>query len=147
MNKSWMITLSRWLLGFVFIAAAVNHFPQFIKDPPMPPAAVALHRALTASGYIFQIVVAVEVIAGGLLLLGVLVPFALILLAPVIVNIFCFHLFLAPGGLPVAIVLAALEIIVTWHYREAFAPLFEARAMTELGRRQQAAKSAQADQT
>ena len=39
-------------------------------------------------------------------------------------NIFAFHLFLAPAGLPVAVVVVAFEVILAWMHRDAFAPLF-----------------------
>ncbi len=51
-----------------------------------------------------------------------MVPFALVLLAPVIVNIFMFHFFLAPAGLPIALVVVAFEVILAWMHRDAFAP-------------------------
>jgi hypothetical protein len=53
-----------------------------------------------------------------------MVPLALVLLAPVIVNIVAFHLFLAPAAMPPAIVVSALEIYTAWQYRAAFRPLF-----------------------
>jgi len=124
MTGSRTTTILRVLLGLTFLLAAVNHFPQFIKDPPMPKAAVSFHHALTATGWVFEVVVGVEIAAGVMLLTGRWVPLALVILAPLIVNIFCFHLFLAPGGLPLAVALAVLEGILLWRYRAAFAPLF-----------------------
>jgi uncharacterized membrane protein YphA (DoxX/SURF4 family) len=125
-RAEWLTTMLRWLLGLVFIVASPNHYLQFVKDPPMPAQAVELHHALTASGYIFQLVVATEFIGGVLLVVDAAVPFALVILAPIIVNILCFHLFLAPGGLPVAIALVAMELILAWRYRESFEGLFRA---------------------
>ena len=57
-----------------------------------------------------------------------LVPFALVLLAPIIVNITAFHLFLAPGNYGVVTAILASEIILAWTHRQAFAPLFARRA-------------------
>ena len=79
--------------------------------------------ALAASGYFFPLLKATEVIAGLLLLSGQRVPLALTVLAPVVVNISAFHLFLAPEGLGMAAVLVALEIYLAWTQRAAFAPL------------------------
>ena len=62
-----------------------------------------------------------------MLLAGVLVPFALTLLAPIIVNIVGFHLFLAPAGMPLALLVLALELHLAWVNRAAFAPLFRDR--------------------
>jgi hypothetical protein len=43
----------------------------------------------------------------------------------VIVNIIFFHLFLAPSGLPMGILLAVLALIVLAHHRKAFAGLVQ----------------------
>ena len=56
--------------------------------------------------------------------MGVFVPFALVLLAPVLVNIMLFHAFLAPSGNLLAIVLCLLALIVAWQHRRAFDSLF-----------------------
>jgi hypothetical protein len=62
---------------------------------------------------------------GGLLLLANrYVPLALILLGPVIVNIVCFHAFLAPEGLPMALFATALWAVVFSGVRSAFAGIF-----------------------
>jgi len=52
-------------------------------------------------------------------------PFALVILAPIIVNIVAFHIYLSPDLLPVALLVAALELFLAWYYRAAFAPLFK----------------------
>jgi putative oxidoreductase len=58
------------------------------------------------------------------LLIGRFVPLGLILLGPVIVNILCFHIFLAQSGLPLAIVVLALALLLLlWSYRGNFAGL------------------------
>jgi hypothetical protein len=43
------------------------------------------------------------------------------------VNIVLFHAVLAPGGLPVALFVLALELFTAWSYRDAFAPMLRAR--------------------
>jgi putative oxidoreductase len=69
-----------------------------------------------------------EIVAGLMLLSGILVPIALLLLAPVVVNIALFHALLAPaGGGPAALVIG-LHIFLAWEYRRAFEPLFVLRA-------------------
>ena len=60
-----------------------------------------------------------EVVAGLLLLSGRVVPFALTLLAPVVVNIVAFHLFLAPQGLPIALLALVLGLYSAWNERDA----------------------------
>ena len=64
-------------------------------------------------------------IGGALLLLGLMVPFALTILAPVIVNIVAFHIFLSPDLLPLALVMRRARVVLWWQHRAAFAPLFK----------------------
>ena len=64
---------------------------------------------------------------GALLAIGVFVPLGLTLLGPVIVNILCFHIFLEPKGLPIAVVVSALALFLLWAYRWAFRGLIQSR--------------------
>lgn len=66
----------------------------------------------------------VELIGALLLLVGKYVPFALVILAPILINIFLFHLFLSRRGLWLAALLIVLEVILSWAYRNAFTGLF-----------------------
>ena len=51
-------------------------------------------------------------------------PFALTVLAPIIVNITAFHLVLAPGNYGIVALILAAEVYLAWTHRAAFAPLF-----------------------
>jgi hypothetical protein len=94
----------------------------------MPPGSVALAGAFLASGYMFPLIKGTEVVVGALLLANRFVPLALVLLAPVMVNIVLFHAFLAPSGIGMAIVLVALQLFLAWTNRRAYRPLLTARA-------------------
>ncbi len=79
--------------------------------------------ALMKSGYMFPLIKGTETLAGLLLLTNRFAPLALVLLAPVLVNIVAFHAFLAPAGLPLALVLPALEVGLARNHRAAYRPL------------------------
>jgi putative oxidoreductase len=116
-------TLVRLLLGLIVFVFGLNGFLHFIPSPPMPGPEGAFIGAVAATGYMMPLIFTTQVVAGILLLIGLYAPLAVAILAPVIVNIFFFHVFLAPGGLPVAIVVIALELFTAWSYRGAFAPM------------------------
>jgi uncharacterized membrane protein YphA (DoxX/SURF4 family) len=127
-------TLLRILLGLVMFVFGLNGFLHFIPmQLPKGPAGDFI-GALAASGYMLQLVSATQTIAGAMLLFGVYVPLALTILAPVIVNIFLFHVFLARDGLPLAIIVVALELYLAWAHRDAFAPLFGSRTASQASR-------------
>ncbi len=123
-------TTARLALGLVFFVFGLNGFLNFIAPPPepMPEGAVALGAALMSSGYLFQLIKGTEVLAGLLLLGNRFVPLALVLLAPILVNILAFHLWLLPSGTGLALALVGLEAYLAWVHRRAFAPLLAARS-------------------
>ncbi len=116
-------TAARLLLGLAFTVFGLNAFLHFLPMPAPPPQAGAFLGALAGTGYFFPLLKATEIIAGLLLLSGVFVPLALTVLAPILVNIIAFHLFLEPSGLPIPLALVAAEIYLAWTYRAAFAPM------------------------
>jgi putative oxidoreductase len=119
--------IARILLGLVFFVFGLNGFFHFIPMGPLPsgPAGQFL-GALMQSHYVF--VVSVLQVAGGVLLLvNRYVPLALVLLGPVIVNIFCFHLFMDRGGLPLAFVVVILWGAVALRHHQYFSGIFVQR--------------------
>jgi uncharacterized membrane protein YphA (DoxX/SURF4 family) len=120
-------TVARVALGVIFFVFGLNGFLQFIPQPPMPERAGAFMGALAATGYMFPLIKGVEVIGGALLLSNRFVPLALALLAPNVVNIVLFHSVLAPGGLPIALLVLAVELFAAWTYRDAYSSMLHAR--------------------
>ena len=105
-------------LASIRSASARLHFPRvrpqrirpFHPAVKMPNPALEFFIGMAATGYMLPLL---YIDAGGrraLLLVGLFVPLALAMLAPIIVNILLFHLFLAPVGIPVALILVAFEV-------------------------------------
>lgn len=116
---------ARILMGLLFFIAGLNglvHFLPQSKTPP-PPEAAAFIGAMMKTGYFLYLVAGTQFLAGVLLLANRFVPLALVLIAPVIVNILAFHIFLARSGLPIACVVTILELYLIWAYRKAFRPM------------------------
>jgi len=127
MNVSkYLPTAARLFLGLVFTVFGLNFFLHFLPTPAPAPRAAAFAGALFSSGYLFPLLKITEVMAGLLLLSGRFLPLALAVVAPIVINIVGFHLFLAPSGLPLAVALLATELYLAWMYRAAFAPMLRA---------------------
>jgi putative oxidoreductase len=123
-----LVLVVRSLLGLTFVVFGLNGFFHFLPLPAPPPGPAAqLAAGLAASGYFVPLQKGIEVAAGLLLLAGVWVPLTLAVLAPIVVSVFAFHLFLVPQGMPVAIFLLAAEIHLACVHRTAFAALFRPR--------------------
>lgn len=115
--------IARILLGLTFAGFGLNGLLGIFPPPPSAPEAAPFLSGLASAPYFFPLLEATQLLAGTALVANRWVPLALIVLAPVIVHIVAFHLFLSPGlGLPMF--LLVLEIVVAWAHRAAFRPLF-----------------------
>lgn len=126
----YLATGARCALGLVFFAAGLTGLLNLVPPPstPMPAAAEALGAAMHGTGYLLPLIKGTELLAGALLLVNCFVPLALVLLAPVLLNIVAFHAFLTPGDVGLAIALLAAALYLAWVYRSAYSPLFVRRA-------------------
>lgn len=104
-----MTLIARIILGLIYFVFGLNGFLQFMPMPELTEEGAALMGALAATGYFFPVLELVEVVSGALLLLGRFVPLALVLLAPVSVQIFLFHTSIEPAGLAMAILILLLQ--------------------------------------
>ena len=114
--------IARVLMGLMFFVFGLNGFLNFLPQPkdPMPEGAAAFAGALMKTGYMMPLVMGTQLLVGILLLLNRFVPLALALLAPIIVGIVMFHIFLAPSSIGPAIVVLVMELYLAWTYRNAF---------------------------
>jgi putative oxidoreductase len=119
--------IARYLLGVIFLVFGLNGFFHFIPMQPMPAAAGQFMGAIYGTGYLTVIFV-LEIVPAILLLAGRYVALALVLLGPVIVNILLFHAFLAPSGLPIALLVVVLWGLVFYSVKNSFGGVFLARA-------------------
>ena len=121
------VTTARVLLGLLFLVFGLNGFLHVFAQPQMEGKAGELIQGLVSGQYVFPLLFAIYTFAGAALLTDRFVPLALTLLAPIVVNIVAIHLFLAPSGLPVAVIVLGLEVFLAWSHREAFRPLLQPR--------------------
>jgi putative oxidoreductase len=119
--------IARILLGLLFVVFGLNGFLNFIKGPLPSGVAGQFLGALMQSHFVL-VISAVELVGGALLLANRYVPLALVLLGPVIVNIFFYHLLMDRSGLIIAIVVIILWGLVAFRHRQYFSGLFVQRA-------------------
>jgi uncharacterized membrane protein YphA (DoxX/SURF4 family) len=106
-------TISRVLLGLVFFVFGLNGFLHFIPEPPLTGLVADFMSGLIKSGYFIPLLKVTETSVGFLLLTGYLVPLALVILTPVLLNIVLFHLFLEPASIAVPLVLVVFHVVLT----------------------------------
>src|SRR5215471_5148776 len=117
----------RVLLGLMFLVFGLNGFLNFMPAPKdMPQEILTVMGALMKAGYM-TVVSGAEVLIAVLLLANRFVPLSLTLLAPIIVSILTFHIFMAPSTIVPGIVATVMELYLAWAYRGAFRPILRAK--------------------
>lgn len=102
--------VARILLGLIFFVFGILGLLNLLPPPPnLPENMQTFMKGMMATGYFFPLLKMTEIVCGLLLLSGCFVPLALVVLAPVVLNIFLVHVFMGQDGLPIAIVIGVLE--------------------------------------
>ncbi len=107
----------RILMGALFLFGGVAFF--FTTPPPLTGDMATYFAGLQASKYFFYLLKGTEIVCGLFLVSGFFVPLALVILAPIVLNIFLLHLCLEPSGLPMAVAL-----LVALLYLSFFSPSY-----------------------
>jgi len=100
MQKKIQIVV-RVLLGLLFLFGGIAFF--FTTPPPLEGDIATFFAGLKASKYFFYLLKGTEVACGLALAIGFFVPLALVVIAPISINIFMVHAFLEPSGLPLSV--------------------------------------------
>ena len=117
----------RTLMGLLFLFASVSYFLNLVPKPELSGTVKTFNEGLESVGYFMPLLKTVELLCGLAFVVGRFVPLATILIAPIIVNIFCFHAFVDRTGLPVAIFLVLANGFVAYYYRKSYAELLKAK--------------------
>ncbi|WP_410006712.1 DoxX family membrane protein [Aequorivita nionensis] len=111
-------------LGLIFFGLSkLIHF-SFMPTHIYTGDAAIFIDSLSNTGYILKVVGFFELVIGLLLLFNKWVPFALLLLAPITLNILLFHLFMDTPGLIIAVVILSLNAILIYKHWKVYRPLF-----------------------
>lgn len=124
MNKAQLII--RILFGLILVIFGSNKFLHFMPIPPMPEAAGAFMGALVDSGYLMTLVALVEIVAGVSILINKYKTLALVILLPVILNAFLFHLFLDLSGIAGSAVALMMKMFLMYANKESYRSLLKA---------------------
>jgi putative oxidoreductase len=114
------------LLGLVFVVFGLNYFLHFIPAPPMSGLPAQAMGVLAGSGWM-TIVKVLEIALGAMLLANFYAPLALVLLAPITVNIAVFHALIHPEGLPMGIVLLIIHVILLFLHKSYYQGMLRAK--------------------
>jgi len=117
-------TIARYLLGFIFLTFGLNGFLHFIPMPPPTGIAGQFLGAIFVSR-LYVVLFLLQIVPALLLLANRYVPLALTILGAIVFNILCIHIFMAPAGLPLALLVMILWFLTAWSVRSSFVPILQ----------------------
>ena len=113
--------ICRILLGLAFVVFGLFPFLTFLPQPPPLPGLAGDYIKVFIASHYAQVIGAMQLLSGLMLLSGKFVPLGLTILAAILFNIWAYHLLMEPAGIIPGAVATLLWAIVFWSYRERFA--------------------------
>lgn len=126
--KKYGPIVARTLLGLIYLMAGIVGLFQLAPPPAdLPQAMMDFQKALEGTNFFFPLLKITEVVCGALLLTAVAPALALVVLAPITINIFFVHLFLTPGvqNIVLPVILIAFHAYAATKYWHVYHPLFK----------------------
>ena len=121
------VIIVRVLMGLLFLFASIVVLFKLVPQPEQTGNVKIFMDGVNASGYLMPLIKITELLCGIAFVAGRFVPLATVVIAPIIVNIFFFHVFVDTSGLPVAVFLVLANIFLAYAYWDKFKPLLEAK--------------------
>jgi putative oxidoreductase len=119
---------SRVILGLIFFALGLMYFLPIQMPMPDPNSlAGQWFHVMLKTKYFLPLLKGTETVCGLMLLTGIFMPLALVVLAPIVINIFMFHTFVEPSGFPMAVGIVVLMLVqakLNWKH---FSGLFDTK--------------------
>lgn len=118
MNAGYLI--ARLFLGSTLLIVGLNAFFGYLPSLTMSADATALLQSFEQSGYLFTVIKVVEVTCGLMLVGNIFVPLVMFFVAPILVNILLFGIFLEPTTLILTSFMLLSYAVLIYYYRRFF---------------------------
>jgi len=114
------------LFGLMFINSGLNKFFNYMPMPKdMPENMMKAMTAFMEIGWLMPLIAVAEIAGGLLFITNKYRALGAIIIFPVLIGILLTHIIIAPTGLPLALVLLAIEIWVIIENREKYMPMIK----------------------
>jgi hypothetical protein len=113
-----------YLLAIIFLVFGANFFLHFLSMPAMAGDAGTFAGILYTTGFL-TVVKVLEILVGALLLFNKTRALALLLIAPIVVNIFLFEILIAhkPG---IGVLILIINAIAIYQHKKNYLPIIGA---------------------
>ena len=114
------------LFGLMFINSGLNKFFNYMPMPKdMPESTMKLFGAFMQIGWLMPLIAVAEIVGGILFMTNKYRALGAIIIFPVLIGILLTHIMYQPSGLPIALVLLAIEFWVIIENRDKYLPMIK----------------------
>ena len=117
----------RTLMGALLLFASVSFLLNLIPQPELTGNVKLFMDGVNATGYLMTLIKVTELVCGLAFVTGFFVPLAAVVLAPITINIFLFHLLVDTSGMPVGIFLLVANLFLGYANWDRYRPMLAAR--------------------
>ena len=114
------------LLGLMMINSGLNKIFEYMPPPEFSEEVGKLFSAFMASGWVMPLIAIAEIVGGILLIPAKTRALGAIVLLPVMLGIFSFHLVQDPSTIAIAIVILAIDVWVIIDNKQKYMPMVKA---------------------
>jgi len=112
------------LFGLLFINSGLNKFFNYMPMPKdMPENVMKVMNAFMEIGWLMPLVAVAEIVGGVLFITNKYRALGAIIIFPVMIGILLTHIVNIPSGLPMALILLAINLWVIIENREKYLPM------------------------
>ncbi len=114
------------LFGLMFINSGFNKFFNYMPLPDdLPESMLKIMEAFMTIAWLMPLIGAVEIIAGIFFIFPKTRALGALIIFPIMIGILLTHIFNAPTGLPIAIILLMINLWVMYENKEKLLPLIK----------------------
>jgi uncharacterized membrane protein YphA (DoxX/SURF4 family) len=125
MKKKILLVVSI-LFGLMFVNSGLNKFFNYMPMPKdMPENMMKAMTAFMEIGWLMPLIAVAEIAGGLLFITNKFRALGAIIIFPVMIGILLTHITIDPSGLPVAVVLLAINLWVIIENREKYLPMIK----------------------
>jgi putative oxidoreductase len=125
MKKKILLVVSI-LFGLMFINSGLNKFFNYLPVPAgIPEKMMKVMAAFMEIGWLLPLIAVAEIAGGLLFMTNKFRALGAIIIFPVMIGILLTHIFIAPSGLPIALVLLAINLWVIVENRGKYLPMIK----------------------
>ncbi len=121
------VIVVRTLMGLLFLFASSAFLFKLVPQPELAGNVKLFMDGVNATGYLMPFIKITELVCGLAFVTGFFVPLASVVIAPIILNIFLFHLFVDTSGLVMGSALVLSNIFLGYAHWNKFRPMLAAK--------------------